>query len=45
MEDELELLKKDLSWQLTFEEMDWDYFKDTVSLAVEIQNKTFSLHI
>ena len=39
MIEKYELLKKDLKWQLTFEEIDWDYFKDTVDLAENIQNK------
>lgn len=44
MEDKLELLKKDLVWQLTFEEIDWDYFKDTVNLAIEIQRRNYVIN-
>lgn len=31
--DEEELLKRDLRWQLSFEEIDWDYFIEMAKLA------------
>jgi hypothetical protein len=31
--DEIETLKADLRWQLSFEEIDWDYFMETVDRA------------
>ena len=33
--DELEDIKRDLAHQLQFEDMDWQYFKDTVERAIE----------
>lgn len=30
---ELEEIKKDLKWQLTFEDIDWGYFRDTTLRA------------
>ena len=32
-DEEIEVLKKDLSWQLTFEDLDWDHFIDTAERA------------
>lgn len=34
MSEDLELLKKDLIYQLSFEDVDWDYFNETVERAV-----------
>ncbi|KKN63690.1 hypothetical protein LCGC14_0499250 [marine sediment metagenome] len=31
--DNIETLKVDLRWQLSFEEIDWDYFMETVERA------------
>jgi hypothetical protein len=39
MENEIELLKKDLVWQLSFQEIDWEYFQDTVRQAAKVQKK------
>ena len=33
IKEDLNELKEDLEWQLTFEEIDWNYFKDTVERA------------
>ena len=30
---DIETLKVDLRWQLSFEEIDWDYFMETVERA------------
>ncbi len=35
MSEELEQLKKDLIHQLSFEDIDWDYFNETVECAIE----------
>lgn len=34
--DNIELIKKDLAFQITFEEIDWDYFIDTAMRAKEL---------
>lgn len=37
MTERLEEIKRDLAYQLTFEEMDWEYFLDTAKEAAQIQ--------
>lgn len=36
---DIESYKKDLSFQLTFEEIDWDYFIETAKSAKELNEK------
>jgi len=38
LSDTLIDIKDDLRYQLTFENIDWDYFENTVRNAREIQN-------
>lgn len=44
-ENKIELIKRDLEYQLKFEHMDWDYFLETVKevreLAIKV-NKNFT---
>lgn len=35
MIDKIESLKKDLRYQLTFENIDWDYFNETIERAIK----------
>tara|TARA_Y100001956_G_C4128568_1_gene191952 strand:- start:1729 stop:1878 length:150 start_codon:yes stop_codon:yes gene_type:complete len=35
---ELEEIKNDLKWQLTFEDIDWVHFIETVNRAKEIED-------
>ncbi len=35
MNEDLELLKKDLIHQLSFEDIDWHYFSETLERAIE----------
>lgn len=39
LEDHLELIKSDLRWQLSFEEIDWDHFSEFVKSAKVIRDK------
>ena len=38
-EEKIDELKKDLSFQLKFEHMNWDYFMETVMLAKKLADK------
>ena len=38
-EEKIEELKKDLSFQLKFEQMNWDYFMETVVLIKKLADK------
>jgi hypothetical protein len=33
----LEILKKDLVWQLSFEQIDWEFFRHTVNMVEGLQ--------
>jgi hypothetical protein len=39
LELDLEIIKKDLAFQLTFEEFDWDYFMDVVQEGQHLSQK------
>ena len=39
---EIELIKKDLAYQITFEEIDWDYFIDTAVRAKKLHGQSHS---
>jgi hypothetical protein len=43
--DHLELIKGDLRWQLSFEEVDWDHFSEFVESAKVIRNKIEELKL
>lgn len=43
--DHLELIKADLKWQLSFEEIDWDHFIEFVKSAKVIRDKIEELKL
>ncbi len=43
--DHLELIKSDLRWQLSFEDMDWDHFSEFVKSAKVIRDKIEELKL